>query len=108
MPEQATAVVEQYLAAVGSHDAEGAGALLAPASPLNDDPLIGLAEIRDVTVGADSLGAPEGTSALLEVNAWVEGESDSTWGPGEDHTFFVAVTELGDGSWRVDHTATSP
>jgi len=49
-----------------------------------------------------------GTSATVVISAYVEGETDTPWGPGAQHDFFMAVRQMADGAWLVDHMATSP
>jgi hypothetical protein len=109
LPAAAVDALKRYFAAVAAGDTQTAAALLTPASPLRDDPTMGIAAIRDVTVDRRLFGAPpKGVSALPMVSAWVEGESQSAWGPGSRHDFFMAVTEAPAGVWLVDHMTTSP
>jgi len=109
LPRRAVTVLDRYFEAVAAGDAEAAAALLTPNSPLRDDPTMSIATIRDVTVHRRPLTAPPtGASAMPMVSAWVEGEAESTWGPGSRHDFFMAVTEAPPGVWLVDHMATSP
>jgi len=109
LPLAAVTVLDRYFAAVAAGDSEAAAALLTPTSPLRDDPTMGIAAIRDVTVDRRLFGAPpKGVSALPMVSAWVEGESQSAWGPGSRRDFFMAVTEAPAGVWLVDHMATGP
>ncbi len=109
LPRRAVTVLDRYFEAVAAGDAEAAAALLTPNSPLRDDPTMSIATIRDVTVHRRPLAAPPtGASAMPMVSAWVEGEAQSTWGPGSRRDFFMAVTEAPAGVWLVDHMATSP
>jgi len=109
LPGAAVDALERYFAAVAAGDTQTAATLLTPASPLRDDPTMGIAAVRDVTVDRRLFGAPpKGVSALPMVSAWVEGEAQSAWGPGSRHDFFMAVTEAPAGVWLVDHMTTSP
>lgn len=109
LPRRAVTVLDRYFEAVAADDAEAAAALLTPTSRLRDNPTMSIATIRDVTVHRRPLAAPPaGASAMPMVSAWIEGEAESTWGPGSRRDFFMAVTEAPAGVWLVDHMATSP
>jgi hypothetical protein len=109
LPAGAVDALKRYFAAVAAGDSEAATSLLTPSSSLRGDPMMGIAAIRDVTVERRLLGLPPaGVSAMPMVSAWVDGEADSSWGPGSRHDFFMAVTEAPPGVWLIDHMATSP
>jgi len=109
LPRRAMTVLDRFFEAVAAGDSEAAAALLTPNSPLRDNPTMSIATIRDVTVHRRPLATPPtGASAMPMVSAWVEGEAESTWGPGGRRDFFMAVTEAPAGVWLVDHMATGP
>lgn len=109
LPKGARGVLALYLYALWAQDADGARKILTPASPLRDDPLMGIVNFKGGTVHGRLIATPPpGTSAIVMVTATVEGEPGSAWGPAGRRDFFVAMTQLPDGSWRVDHMATGP
>jgi hypothetical protein len=109
LPASAAQVLTAYFAAVAAQDDGAAAALLTPESPLRDDPLMRIRALHGLRID-DELYAtpPPGTSAIVQVGAWLAADGDTAWGPAGPHDFFMVLTQLPGGAWRVDHMATSP
>jgi len=109
LPAAAAQLLGEYFAAVAAQDDGAAAALLTPGSPLRDEPLMRIRALRDLRID-DGLFAtpPPGTSAIVQVGAWLAADGQTAWGPAGRHDFFMVLTQAPGGAWRVDHMATSP
>jgi hypothetical protein len=110
-PAGAVDVVRMFWTQVGEGNIQEAREFtIAPGSPLLDWTGDDIAEAKLVGVLPDNVVSPlDGATITFGADVWVKpSEGPTPWGDPGNHTLFMSVVRMSDGSWRMWDVNTSP